>query len=278
MPDSVVGADAMPEGDTIHKLARALAPGLIGQRPRSIVLARRHHGTAPSGRIGAVYARGKHLFIEFDHGEAIRTHLGMYGSWHRYAPAEPWRKPERQASLVLKTDLAIYVCFNAREVEVLRVGGLRDQALRARLALDLLAEEVPFDQIPRKARAFCDPETPIVDVLLDQRIACGIGNVYKSEVLFLQACHPSTPLHQISDQALLGLYRCAAELLRRNLGPGPRVTRADQNAASRLWVYRRVGQTCQRCGTRICAARLGRHWRSTYWCPGCQPLRAPTAD
>ncbi len=262
----------MPEGDTIHKLAQALSSGLAGQRPSSIVFGRRHAGWPPSGRISAVYARGKHLFIEFDDGEAIRTHLGMYGSWHRYALDEPWKKPARQASVILQTDSAIYVCFNARELEVLRIRGFRDRVLCAKLALDLLAEEVPFDQIPERASMFCGAETPIVDVLLDQRIACGIGNVYKSEVLFLQACHPSTPLQQIREQALLGLYRCAAELLRRNLGPGPRVTRGDQNTESHLWVYRRMGQPCLRCGSDICSARLGRHSRSTYWCPRCQPL------
>ena len=107
--------------------------------------------------------------------------------------------------------------------------------------------------------------------LLDQRVATGIGNVYKSEVLFVCSLHPRTGLGDVADDALSGLYREAATLLGRNVGGGPRVTRRAADEAGLLWAYGRTAQPCLRCDTRIVSARLGRRQRSTFWCPGCQP-------
>ena len=111
----------------------------------------------------------------------------------------------------------------------------------------------------------------MADVLLDQRVACGIGNVYKSELLFLHRVHPLAPLGTVGDSVLLTLYRNAAVLLDRNLRPGPRITRFENDTGGRLWVYRRAGLPCFECGSTIHYQRCGKDWRSTYWCPVCQP-------
>jgi len=261
----------VPEGDTVHKLAAALAPLWVGQAPVRVELKTGDGAQLCGRRIRSVAALGKHLFVEFDHGLQLRTHLGLYGSWHRYALDEVWRKPKRLASAVLEIGGAVYICFNAKACEIIRTDGVRERALRTRLSLDLVALDIDLSAIPRRARDFVEADAVISDVLLDQRIACGIGNVYKSEVLFLHQVHPLAPLEALSDAQLLQLYRTAAVLLRRNLAPGPRVTRFENDAAGRLWVYRRSGLHCFRCGAVIQYRRCGKDWRSTYWCPGCQP-------
>ena len=115
-------------------------------------------------------------------------------------------------------------------------------------------------------------------MLLDQRIASGIGNVYKSELLFIERVAPLAALRDTPDSVLSALYTRAHVLLRANLGGGPRVTRFEGGRAGRLWVYRRAGAPCLRCNTPIVGAPLGRSLRSTYWCPRCQAACAEQAQ
>jgi endonuclease-8 len=110
----------------------------------------------------------------------------------------------------------------------------------------------------------------LVDLLLDQRIAAGIGNVYKSELMFLAGCAPNWTLSEANDDMLLALYAQAATLLKANLGGGPRTTRRNDDGHGHLWVYGRAGQPCLRCGASIRRGLLGCRPRSTYWCDGCQ--------
>ena len=111
------------------------------------------------------------------------------------------------------------------------------------------------------------PEAPLVDVLLDQRIASGIGNVYKSELLFLAGWSPQRRLGETSDEELAGLYAEAARLLAINARGGSRATREGGG----LWVYKRAGRPCRRCSSSIRYERAGRDRRGTYSCPVCQP-------
>lgn len=265
-------AEDMPEGDTIHKIKNFLAPRLAGQTIVDATLgdsvaARRCIGR----RVRDVAARGKHLFIEFDHGIAIRSHLGMHGSWHRYAPGSAWQRPRRQLSLALATADWVYVCFNAREVEVVSLPGVRNRILHARLGPDLILDPVEPVYLVRRAREILDDDALLIDALLDQRVASGIGNVYKSEILFIEGISPQTRLADVDDDILGRCFETAAMLLRRNLGGGRRVTRFERDAAGSLWVYGRGGRPCLRCDRAIQSRRLGQHQRGTYWCPSCQP-------
>lgn len=261
----------MPEGDTIHKLAAALKPELEGQRVLALALRGEPSASSQCGRITAVEARGKHLLIRFDDGRVLRSHLGMYGDWHRYAKGERWRRPARQASIRLETEQALYVCFNAREWQWLRDDCIAARTLRSRLRHDLLGSDFDVHGVIARAREFLEPDTPLVDVLLDQRVAAGIGNVYKSELLFLEGADPRLPLSNADDAQLQRFYERARHLLQANLGGGPRTTRDNRDGGGRLWVYGRKDQPCLRCGTPIRSAKLGKHLRSTYWCPVCQP-------
>lgn len=256
----------MPEGDTVHTLARLLEPELKGRRLERVEIEREPARFLEKLRVQAVRAVGKHLL--FDIGELrLRTHLGLHGSWHRYRPEERWRRPARQASLLLGTEEALFICFNAREIACFDRDREKFHRRLQCVGPDLLAERLELDEIVKRVRAK-GLERPIADTLLDQSIASGIGNVYKSEVLFLTGIHPRTPVGELSDDRLAAIYECAAELMRANVGPGPRVT-TDRRAKEKLWVYRRAGRPCSKCGTSLAHARMGRD-RSTYWCPRCQ--------
>lgn len=263
----------MPEGDTIFKLAAYLDPALRGRR-----VVAGYAQAAPridlSGHcVQSVHAQGKHLFIRFDRHRLLRSHLGMWGSWHGYSPGEPWLRPRDRASIVLDVGERVYVCFNAKDVEWLREQGVSYRRLGVTLGPDLLDTAADYLVILARARDLSDPKRAIADVLLDQKIACGVGNVYKSETLFLEHRHPQTALADLADEELLSLYRRAAGLLAQNTRGGPRITRRSHDEAGILWVYGRAGQPCLRCDARIEGRLLGERQRSTFWCPRCQPDR-----
>ncbi|TVQ89726.1 MAG: hypothetical protein EA400_06960 [Chromatiaceae bacterium] len=259
----------MPEGDTVHKLMVFLDTALRG---RDVAGVRLHPALGPSrgtGRISAVVCQGKHLTFRFADGSELRSHLGLYGAWHRYRPGASWHKPARQASILIDAGDWLYVCFNARAAQWLCSGGPRAVDQQQRLGADLIAERI--DPVGLLGRVAALPASSLlVDVLLDQHIAAGIGNVYKSEVLFLGGCHPWQTLGETPPATLLGLYRRAADLLQANLGGGRRQTRDPRDGCGRLWVYGRRGLPCLRCGQPIRRGLLGVRPRSTYWCPDCQ--------
>lgn len=267
----------MPEGDTVHKLAAYLQPRLKGRRLDAAQARAADAGDLAGRTVEDVQARGKHLLMLFDDGRVLRSHLGMWGSWHHYRRDEVWKRPAREAAVVLSVADDVYVCFKPREVELLREKGVRARLLATRLGPDLIADAIDFDTVVARTRELLDAQSPIIDVLLDQRPAAGIGNVYKSEVLFLERTHPLRCLDALEDTQLLRLYARARSLLRANLGGGPRVTRWAGDAAGRLWVYGRQDRPCLICHRPIRYALLGADQRATYWCPGCQPRGWGTA-
>jgi endonuclease-8 len=263
----------MPEGDTVYKLSRYLGPALGGREILAGFAIAGERVDLAGRRVERIYAVGKHLFIALDRRELLRSHLGMWGSWHGYAPGEPWRRPRERAAIVIETGERVFVCFQPAQVELLRADGVRARTLEARLGPDLLAPPVDLSAVVARARGLSGPGRTIADLLLDQRVACGIGNVYKSETLFLGACHPERSAGSIEDGQLAALYDIAAGLLAGNRRHGPRVTRRDRQGDQGLWVYGRSRLPCHRCGTPIVGRLLGAAQRSTYWCPRCQPLR-----
>jgi endonuclease-8 len=267
----------VPEGDTLFKAAARLRPALAGH-----VLTRfeapRLRGEAPAlgTRIEQVEARGKHLLIHFEGGLTLRTHLRMSGSWHVYRERERWQRPAYLARAVVGTDSGwLGVCFAAPVVETYHRAGSQPDAL-ASLGPDLcrplaLTDAVLDDVVARAAR-LADPAATLGDALLDQRIAAGIGNVYKSEACFACGLDPTTPLAEVPAEARRRVWAVAARQLQDNLDRTDRRTHPDGVA-----VYGRRGQPCRRCGTPIRMTRTGGLARSTYWCPTCQPRATTTS-
>lgn len=268
----------MPEGDTIHKLATLLGGELEGETLTQARVEGQTLREMLGQPVADVFAHGKHLFVVAG-GLAVRTHLGLTGDWHRYRAGAAWQRPNWQAAVWLATGQCDYACFRPMQVEVLRAGA-RLRALLQRLGPDLIDADLAPPQAAARARAQHDPAAPLCDVLLDQQVAAGIGNVYKNELLFGAGLHPLTPLVAVDDARLVALFTQATTWLRANLGPGLRQTRAatladsavpDADSAATLWVYGRGGEPCLRCGGRVAYARYGRRPRGTYWCPACQP-------
>ncbi|HET8777651.1 MAG TPA: DNA-formamidopyrimidine glycosylase family protein [Candidatus Limnocylindria bacterium] len=268
----------MPEGDTIFRTAEVLRAALVGRRITS-ARARAQPGMrrVPDlsrlvGRtVTRVEARGKHLLIGFDRALTLRTHLRMTGSWHRYRPGERWRLPMRQASTVLETAESVAVLFNAPTVELLTDADLRRSKPLRELGPDLLSRSFDADEALRRLRGRDAEE--LGNALLDQRAVAGIGNVYKSEVAFLERVDPWAPVSACTDDELLSALRTARRLLQANTRGGARITTGNNARGEGLWVYGRSGRPCRRCGTLIQSRRQGEMARLTYWCPRCQASR-----
>ena len=133
---------------------------------------------------------------------------------------------------------------------------------------DLATGELDFESIVAASRALQN-DGVVADLLLDQRVAAGVGNVFVSEVCWHRAIHPEREVASLADSEIEQLWRDAARLIRRNL-----TTRSRRTVAGGLAAYQRRGEPCRRCGAPITSARVG-HWqRPAYWCPICQPVTA----
>jgi len=108
------------------------------------------------------------------------------------------------------------------------------------------------------------------ELLLDQGVLAGLGNVYRCEALFLQGLDPATPRRSLAQEQLRLLITGARELIRANAGPGTTFRRDTGLGPERSFVYGRSGRPCRRCGTTIRSVPLGAQARTVYWCPSCQ--------
>jgi endonuclease-8 len=271
----------MPEGDTLARIAIALRPYLAGR----VVTGARARLPGPQvsrvigQKIDAVDAAGKNLLIKFDGGLELRTHLGLHGSWHRYRPGETWRRPPSRAALVIEVPGAVAVCFDAPVVELFERRAEVVHPTISMLGPDLL--DAGYDQAEalRRLRDASRADTAIGEAILDQRAVAGVGNVYKSEVLFMEKVDPFAPIKRLDDETLERVLTTAREQLQANAksdSPAGRSTTVDLKtgkrlAPSRLWVYDRAGRPCHNCGTLIQVQNQGSELpRTTYWCPNCQ--------
>jgi endonuclease-8 len=259
----------MPEGDTIHAAAERLRR-VFGREPLAAFEAPRLSEPHPSpGEVLTIEARGKHLLVGFSGGLTLHTHLGMDGWWRvERGPGGPLPRTGppgmgRQARVATASTSA--VVGDTRTIELLDPAGLRRHRVLRELGPDLCANEPDLDETLRRLDAL-DPATPIGLVLLDQRPASGIGNVYRSEVLWAGSIGPRTPLGRLDTDTRRSIYGVAHRLLRANIAHRPRRT-----IPTGLAVYERTGRACPRCRTPIRHERLGEQARGVWWCPSCQP-------
>jgi endonuclease-8 len=242
---------------------------------------RRVHEDAPvTGRtIDDVQAVGKHLLFTFSGGLVLRSHLRMNGRWDIYRTGERWKHSVSGMRVVIGTDDYVAVAFDVVDVAFYDARTLRRDSPVGRLGPDLLQD--PFDEEDALRRLRQPPDDEIAAALLHQWRLAGIGNVYKSETLFLCRINPFRRVSSLSDDELRALVRKAQVLMKANVTAGSsqqivtyralRQTTGRFNPADRLWVYGRIGRPCRRCGTRIEMKRMGEGARSTYWCQRCQP-------
>jgi endonuclease-8 len=281
----------MPEGDTIFRAARTLDRALAGHevtRFESVYpqLTRLHQDHPITGRVvERVESVGKHLLMRFSGDVILRTHMRMNGSWHIYRPDERWQRPAYDMRIIVGTADFVAVAFNVPVAEFETPRTLAREGPVAELGPDLLSPS--FDAEAALARLQARGTEAIADALLNQRVMAGVGNVFKSEVLFTCRVHPFTPVQAIDADRLRAIVETSRTLLQANVldaSPdaivtyrGFRNTTRRRDPAARLWVYGRAGQPCRRCGTPIAISQKGPDVRLTYWCPDCQPEPGVTA-
>lgn len=276
----------MPEGDTIHRTAAALHRALGGRvvtRFESVLVAvsRADDNHPIAGRtIERCEAIGKHVLVHFSGGLALRTHMRMSGAWHLYRPGERWQRPRGDMRVTIETENRVAVAFNVHSAEVLDLAQLARHRTLTALGPDLLSPTLDRDVAIERLRMA--GERPLGDVLLDQRVLAGIGNIFKSEVLFVCRIAPDTLASAIDDETRATIVDTAVRLMRANVGPAAAGTgivtyRSLRGLTGRvgpgdtLWVYGRAGKPCRRCGTPIRSIKRPPDARTTYWCPDCQP-------
>jgi endonuclease VIII len=287
----------VPEGDTIFRTAASFRTWMGG---RVITAAR---SKSPIGidrvvgrTIDRVEPNGKHLLVHFGDGSAgargepdcvgpggslvLQTHMRMTGSWHLYAAGAIWKRPKHQATLVLEAGDRVAVGFNIPIVSLDTESWMRSTPALRLLGPDILS--VSFDLEDVLARLSGQPdERALGEVLLDQTIVAGIGNIYRCEALFACRHHPWTPVGALTDRQRRDLVLTAKELMEANIGSpeggndGRDLGRDFGKGPGEPNVYRRAGRPCRVCRNAIESEVQGTQARRAYWCPDCQPKLAP---
>ena len=272
----------MPEGDTIFRAARTLHRVLAGktvERFESVYpAANRVNEDAPlPGRtVESVTSRGKHLLMAFSGGLVLHTHMRMNGAWHVYRPGERWQRPPREMRVLVETSDVVAVGFNIPVAELLSTADIARHRQLGRLGPDVADDNFDRGLVLQRVRA--NGSLAVADALLDQRILAGIGNVLKSEILFVAGVHPFTAVQDLDDETLGRILDVSRRLMKMNITEmfattGPRLgrrTTGSLDPSQTLWVYGRGGQGCRKCGSRVQSRKTGVDARLTYWCPSCQ--------
>lgn len=272
----------MPEGDTIFRAARTLHRVLAGktvERFESVYPAvnRIDEDRPLAGQtVESVASRGKHLLMTFSGGLVLHTHMRMSGAWHVYRPGERWQRPSREMRVLIAASDVVAVGFNIPIAELLSTADLARHPQLGRLGPDVASDSFDRDLVLRQMRA--SGALAVADALLDQQILAGIGNVLKSEILFVAGVHPFTPVQQLDHDALGRILDVSRRLMKMNVAApsatsGPRFgrrTTGSLDPSQNLWVYGRGGSACRKCGCRIQSRKTGLDARLTYWCPTCQ--------
>ena len=277
----------MPEGDTIYRTARALGRALIGKPVTGFAteyaqIARANDDQSFVGQtIEQIEARGKWLLILLSSGQILATHMLMSGSWHIYRPGERWQESRSNARIVLETADFVAVAFRVPVARMYTAESLARERQIPPAASDVLRASFDVAAALQRLQSYADEELALV--LLRQNVLAGVGNVFKSEICFLEGVSPFARVSSLPVGKLESIVATAQRLMAANVledsgnqivtfqGRKRRTTRSN-NPGESLWVYGRKNEPCRRCGTPIERRLQGPNARSTYWCPVCQPL------
>ncbi|BBX38447.1 formamidopyrimidine-DNA glycosylase [Mycolicibacterium mageritense DSM 44476 = CIP 104973] len=263
----------MPEGHTLHRLAR-LHQRRFGRAPVIV--------SSPQGRFadgaadvnGRVLKKadawGKHLFHHYDGGRVVHIHLGLYGTF---------------------TEAPVPLPLPVGQVRMRMVGAEYGTDLRGPTVCEVLAESEIPDVVAKLGadplRGDADPglawkrinksRRPIGALLMDQSVIAGVGNVYRSELLFRHRIDPYRPGTLIDEAEFDAMWADLVALMKVGVRRGKIVVvrpEHDHGAPAygpgrpRTYVYRRAGEACRICGTKVLTAEL--EGRNLFWCPSCQ--------
>lgn len=272
----------MPEGHTLRRLADDLDAAFGG----SLV-----HVGSPQGRFAAdaaivdgtrllgAHSVGKHLFVEFEHDHLIHVHLGLIGAFDVHTGVEEVPLPVGQVRLrIVRADATAYADLRgATQCEL--IGPARGDEIRDKLGPDPLRADADPDRAWRRIKA---SHRAIGDLLMDQAVLAGVGNVYRAEVLFRNRIHPLRPGKTLRVGQWQAIWTDLVELMREGVVHNRidtvrpehtpeamgRDARKDDHGGE-VYVYRRTGQPCLVCGTPVRTEVLA--GRNSFWCAQCQP-------
>lgn len=263
----------MPEGHTIHRLAKdlnkTLRPGPVAalspQGPFATEAAQL------DGRaLRAAEAWGKHLFLDFDDSPLLHIHLGLIG---KLRPKSADAPEEGAIRLRLIGEEALWdltgpmICALIDEED-------RD-GVTSKLGPDPLRKGADFASF---SESLSRRRIPLAAALLDQKVIAGIGNVYRSEFCYLAGIHPDAPANSLQPEQVEHLWKMAVDQLKQGVRLNRIVTREPDEVGvsagrisddDRLYVYKRDGLPCHRCGTEIRLTEIAK--RKAWYCPMCQP-------
>lgn len=261
----------MPEGNSIHRFAREHTRDLAGRRVRV---------SSPQGRLrrearrlnGRVFLRaeahGKHLFHHWEGGFIVHVHLGMYGWFYRRDLPAP--EPRPTVRMRLSTPEVTWDLIGPPTSEL--VTSEEHGRILARLGPDPLRSRAGAR---RFALALANSRRTVGDALLDQRVAAGVGNIYRAEALYLAGIHPLRAARSLTAEESGRLWGIVGELMRKGVREDrtSTVRREERTPEERrrgteaFYVYQQ--ERCRRCGGRI--RRFPLTARVMYACPRCQP-------
>ncbi len=262
----------MPEGHTLHRLARLHQRRYAGAAVRVSSPQGRFADAAMLDGRGFVRADawGKHLFHHYDGGPIVHVHLGLYGTFREHRTPMPEPRGQVRMRIVgadYGTDLRGPTACEV--IDEARVSAILD-----RLGPDPLRKdadpEAAWTRISKSGRA-------IGALLMDQSVMAGVGNVYRSELLFRHGIDPYRPGRDIDRAEFDAAWADLVDLMRIGVRRGRIITVRDEDdhgapayrpRRPRTYVYRRAGEPCRLCGTPVSAAVM--EGRNLFWCPGCQ--------
>ena len=266
----------MPEGHTIHRHARLHGQRFSGQRLAvSSPQGRFSSGAArlDGQRLEATDALGKHLIYRWSGGDLLHVHLGLFGKFRTFVSEPP--PPTEGTRLAWSGEGGTLYLAGPTICELIDPD--QEAHLRSRIGPD------PLQRGNGRAAQFAANlqrrSVPIGTAMLDQKAIAGVGNVYRAEILFLTGINPHTRSRDLTDDQVAVIWATTVDQLRRGEKAGRIVTvePAEVGAASRralsrgerLYVYKRDGEPCRRCGSEIRRAEMAGRW--IWWCPSCQP-------
>ena len=263
----------MPEGHSVARWAASLA--VLVDEPVLALKAPKRWAERAAALVGqrlvATESRGKHLLLHFSDGTVIHSHAMLYGSWQIGEPGMELRKAERFVRLRIRTPGHEAVFFHGPVVEL-----LTPEEVAAHPTLDTLGPDVltaAFDYDEAFARVHAQGEREIGDTLLDQRVVAGIGNVFKSEALFLAGLDPFRASAGLSRAEVDRIWDAVIPIMRDAVARwGATTTLPPELHAGwrRNWVYKSSRKPCLRCGDTIASRAQGEFKRRTFYCPTCQ--------
>ena len=258
----------------LYRSAVALRTALIG---KELIRVNTPLSAGPLPEVGStieeVRCHNKSIEIVWDDGMVLETQLRLLGGWHLYRQGEVWKKPQDSAHVVVEVDEWVAACFNSSSVETYRDFDPRRHPLLGTLGPDLRSASADIEECVDRMMGYEERDETISEVLHDQRIMVGVGNVYRCEILWACEIHPWAQIGTLKRAECRELVQLAHEMLQSNyVHPAHK---SAEGVTHELAAYGRQGKACHRCGDLIRVAHHGEASRVLYWCPGCQTAHQP---